>query len=211
MKFKALLKIIKKVGPLRLIFLIVLIVSNSFAWFIYSTKINSNVSVHVRSWNIVFEANNTPVSNTVNISVDSVYPGMDDYSYVIRAYNNSEVTARLTYKLLEANVLGTSYVTTDGRAELGESPQATDISSSELESILANDYPFTISIDISNDLIDEEDGLEEYSLNVVWPYESNDDETDTYWGVEAYNYKESNPGEPSITLKIKIIITQNLD
>lgn len=211
MKSRTILKRLKKIGPFRLIFLIVLIASNSFAWFIYATKIDSTVDVHVRSWNVVFEAEDTEITSTINFPVDSIYPGMENYEYEIKAYNNSEVSARLTYKLLEANIIGTEYITVEGRTERGETALATDLTSSELESMLANNYPFSITISVSNDFIDEEDGLEQYIFSVTWPYEQNDDEEDTYWGIQAYNYKESNPGEPCITLKVKIIITQNLD
>jgi len=211
MKIKNVLKQFKKIGPFRLLFLIVLIMSNSFAWFIYATKIDSTVTVHVRSWNVVFEADDNEITSTIDFPVDSIYPGMEDFTYEIKAYNNSEVSAILLYKLLEANILGTQYVTVDGRAERGEEALATDITSSQLENILANNYPFSITIDVSNNFIDEENGLEEYIFNVSWPYEGLDDEEDTRWGIAAYNYKESNPGDPSITLKVKIIITQNLD
>ena len=211
MKKRTLLKRLKKIGPLRLMFLIVMIASNSFAWFIYATKIDSTVDVHVRAWNVVFEAEDNEITSVINFPVDSIYPGMSDFEYEITAYNNSEVSARLVYVLLEANILGTQYVTVEGRAERGETASSGDMTSSELEDMLAEDYPFSITIDVSNDFIDEEDGIEQYTFNVTWPYEQNDDEEDTYWGVAAYNYKESNPGDPSITLKVKIIITQNLD
>ena len=211
MKKKAILKRLKKIGPFRLIFLIVLIASNSFAWFIYATKIDSTVSVHVRAWDIVLEAENNEITSIINFPVDSIYPGMEDFEYEINAYNNGEVSARLSYLLLEANILGTQYITVEGRTERGETASSGDITSSQLESMLANNYPFSITIGISSDLIDEEDGLEQYTFSVVWPYEQNDDETDTLWGIAAYNYKESNPTLPSITLKVKIIVTQNLD
>jgi len=211
MNFKDILKRLKKIGIFRLVFLIVLIMSNTFAWFIYATKIDSSVSVHVRSWNVVFQAEDNEVTSTIDFPVDSIYPGMENFNYEIKAYNNSEVSARLLYKLLEANVLGTQYITVDGRAERGEEAVVTDITSSELESILANNYPFSITIDVSNDLIEEENGLEKYTFNVTWPFEGLDDDEDTRWGIAAYNYKESNPEYPSITLKVKIIITQNLE
>ncbi len=84
-----------KIRPSRIIFLIVLIASNTFAWFIYATRIESNVSVHVKSWNVIFEAGEDEVTDTVSLVVDSIYPGMEDYSYAINAYNRSEVTATL--------------------------------------------------------------------------------------------------------------------
>ena len=200
-----------RIRPSRIVFLIVLVAANTFAWFIYATRIDTNVSVHVKSWNIVFEADDTEVTDVVNLQVDSVYPGMQDYIYDITAYNMSEVAANLSYKILEANILGTQYITVEGRGERGEQVQATDLTSSQLETQLASNYPFSISISISNNTINQTNGYEQYTFSVVWPYENNNDSADTSWGIAAYNYKESNPTSSSITLKIKIVITQNPD
>ena len=75
--------------------------------------------------------------------------------------------------------------------------------------MLANDFPFSITIDTSSQTISSENGQETFSLSVVWPYESNDDAADTLWGTNAYQYKQSNPDDPSISINIKITITQN--
>ena len=202
-------KKISLIKPSKLIFLIVLLASNTFAWFIYATKIDSNVSVHVRAWNVIFEAGDSQVTDTINLTVDSIYPGMDDYSYEIKAYNRSEVSASLSYQILSASILGEEYITKEGRAALGEEENEDDLTSQQLENKLLNDYPFSISIGISNVLIGIGNGEESYTLGVVWPYESNQDEIDTMWGINSYQYKESNPDSPSITLKVKVIITQN--
>lgn len=211
MKGNVVLDKLKKIKPARLIILLFFVISNTFAWFIYATKIDNDISVHVKSWNVLFEAGENQITEPVNLVVNNVYPGMDDYTYEINAYNNSEVEATLSYELLEASVLGTQYITTAGRAERGEAAVVTDITSQQLENILANNYPFSITLSISGTVLDEEDGMETYTLSVIWPYEQNDDETDTYWGMAADTYKQNNPGLPSITLKVKIVITQNED
>lgn len=210
MKWKVVLEKLKKVKPTRLIILLFFVISNTFAWFIYATKVDTDVTVHVRSWNVVFQAGENEVTDTVNLNVDSIYPGMTDYLYEITAYNHSEVNASLSYVLLEANILGQEYVTVDGRIERGEAAVATDISSGSLESILANNYPFTITLGTTNSTIQLGTGSEQFQFSVVWPYEQNDDATDTYWGIRAADYKTAYPALPSITIKAKIIITQNL-
>ena len=58
---------------------------------------------------------------------------------------------------------------------------------------------------VKNDLKSRYSGS---ALGLTWAYESGDDEADTYWGIQAYNYKEDNPTLPSISLKIKVYITQ---
>ena len=197
------------VKPSRLIFLIVLLASNTLAWFIYATKVDSNVSVHVRAWNVLFEAGEHEITNTVNVSVDSIYPGMTDYEYEIKAYNRSEVSATLTYQVLSARILDTEYITAEYRQMLGETAVATDLTSAQLEQKLLNDYPFTISINTSSGTISQGNGIETYTLTVVWPYESGHDDIDTLWGTSAYDYKEDYPNSPSIALLVKITITQN--
>ena len=206
MRMKNKTKVLK---PTRLIFLIVLIASNTFAWFVYSTKIDSSVSVHIKAWDIVFENDENEITQMININVDSIYPGMEDYEYEITAYNFSEVSAILSYKVLSASILGTNYISQEGRAELGQEVQQGDLTSLQLEQKLLNDYPFTISISTSSNTIDLGNGEETYTLSVEWPFESNQDDVDTLWGVNANQYKTSNPSSPSITLSIKIIISQN--
>ena len=198
----------KIITPSRLIILILLFAGNTFAWFIYATKIDNSISVHVKAWNVVFEAGDNTVTDTVNLNVDNIYPGMEDYEYEIKAYNRSEVNASLSYKILEARIFDNLYITADGRAERNEEVLPGDFTSDLLESRLLNDYPFKISIDISNNFIDPETGEEKYTFKVVWPYESNNDALDTEWGINAATYKKNNPPNSSIALKIKIIITQ---
>lgn len=201
--------IIKKVKPSRLIFLIVLIMANTFAWFIYATKIDSSISVHVKSWNVVFEAGENQVTDNISINVGDIHPGMEDYEYSISAYNQSEVSANLSYKILEARILDTTYITEEGRGERGEEIEEGDLTSIELEEKLYNDYPFQIALNTTGTTIAMENGQEDFTLDVTWPYENNNDEEDTTWGIAAYNFKESNPTLSSITLRVKITITQN--
>lgn len=200
----------KKIKPTRLVILLFFVISNTFAWFIYATRVDNDVSVHVRAWNVVFEAGDNEITDTVSLNVDSIYPGMTDYLYEIDAYNKSEVSATLSYQILEANIFGDQYITVAGRAERQEPANANDLTSTQLEAMLANNYPFTIYLGISDTDIEEGTGHEVYSLNVEWPYEQGDDETDTYWGTRAGYFKESNPSTPCITLKVKLYITQNL-
>ena len=193
----------------RLIILIVLVVTNTFAWFIYATKIDSSVQVHVKSWKVVFEANDNEVTNIVNVDVDSIYPGMEDYEYNITAYNRSEVPASISYEILEVRIFNDVYVSQEGRVYNNQSVQQGDLTSNQLEYRLSHDYPFTISMGTSDSSLEAGTGAEDFTIEAVWPYESNHDDVDTLWGINANNYKESHPNDSSITLTIKISITQS--
>ena len=201
--------ILKKISLPRLVLLIFFVMTNTFAWFIYSTKIDSSISVHVKAWNIMFQAGQDTVTDIVDIDVESIYPGMSNYSYTIDAYNQSEVPASLSYQVLEARILNTTYISVEGRAERGQDPVEGDLTSAQLITKLANDYPFSITTGVSNTTMVAETGQETYSFGVIWPYEQGNDALDTTWGINAANYKESNPTNSSIALRIKIIITQN--
>ena len=194
---------------IRILFLIFLLMGNTLAWFIYVTRIDNSVSVHVKSWDVVFQDGEEEVSTNVNIAVDDLYPGMNNFHYQISAYNKSEVDAYLTYTLMSANVLGTEYVTVEGRADRGETVQEDDYTSAELEDMFLNEFPFSLQISLSNLTIGETDGLEYYSFDVTWPYESGNDIEDTRWGIAAADFKRTHPGVASITLVVKVSIVQD--
>ena len=75
--------------------------------------------------------------------------------------------------------------------------------------MLAEDYPFTITLSTTGSLLSTNNGQQDFYLNVEWPYENNQDALDTTWGIAASNYKTSHPNSPSISLIVKLIITQN--
>ena len=203
------MKIFKNVKPIRIIFLIVLLAGNTFAWFIYTTKIDSNISVHVKSWDVLFKNGDEEVTNNISINVDSLYPGMSEYKNEVSAYNNSDLSASLSYRVLEANILGDEYMTNEGRAERGEEAQPSDITSDQLIYILSHSYPFKIVFSVSNETVMGSGGEEKYSFTVNWPFEQNNDALDTYWGIKAAEYKNDNPNLPSITMRVKLVIIQN--
>lgn len=187
-------KILKKVRLKTLFLLAITLASNSFAWFIYTTKVSSNISAKVREWNVTFEANGQVVEKTIEINIDSLYPGMNAYNQTLTAANSGESKAQITYEIVSTNILGDNLVNYN-------------YSNEDILNYLKNNYPFTIEISSTNSII-EPNGEEKINITVSWPYESGDDEKDTYWGNLAYNYHQANPGEPSIVLVIKISAIQ---
>lgn len=187
-------KILKKVRLKTLFLLAITLASNSFAWFIYTTKVSSNISAKVREWNVTFEANGQAVEKTIEINIDSLYPGMDAYNQTLTAANSGESKAQITYEIVSTNILGDNLVNYN-------------YSNEDILNYLKNNYPFTIEISSTNSII-EPNGEEKINITVSWPYESGDDEKDTYWGNLAYNYHQANPGKPSIVLVIKISAIQ---
>lgn len=187
-------KLFKKV-KLRTIFLLAItLASNSFAWFVYTTKVSSNISAKVREWNVTFDVNGQTVEKTIEINIDSLYPGMDTYTQTLTASNSGEARAQITYEVITAKVLGDDLMT------LG-------YTNAEIVNYLRSNYPFSIDFNVSNDII-QSNGEETITISVSWPYESGHDEEDTKWGSLAYTYHQNYPDIPSIDLSIKITAYQ---
>lgn len=185
----------RKVKLRTLFFLALTLASNSFAWFIYSTKVSNSITAKVRSWHVNFEVGNSDAEEYIEINIDSLYPGMETFNKTIRASNNGESDARISYEVLEANILGDDLIEING-------------TTNQVLNVLKNNYPFKIELTSTNDIITASGGDATISFSVIWPYDSGQDEEDTKWGTLAYNYHNANPGQPSIRLLIKITAIQ---
>ena len=187
-------KIIKKVKFKTLFLLMITLASNSFAWFIYTTKVSSNISAKVREWNVSFDVNGENVEKTIEINIDSLYPGMTTYTQTLTASNSGEARAQISYEVIRANILG---------------DDLTSMNYSDIQIInyLRSYYPFSIDFHVSNDIV-QSNSEETITISVSWPYESGQDEEDTKWGNLAYTYHSSHLDTPSIDLSIKITAYQ---
>lgn len=187
-------KIIKKIKFKTLFLLMITLASNSFAWFIYTTKVSSNISAKVREWNVSFDVNGENVEKTIEINIDSLYPGMTTYTQTLTASNSGEARAQISYEVIRANILG---------------DDLTSMNYSDIQIInyLRSYYPFSIDFHVSNDIV-QSNSEETITISVSWPYESGQDEEDTKWGNLAYTYHSSHPDTPSIDLSIKITAYQ---
>lgn len=190
-------KVFKKSKLGGLLILAVLLSGNVFAWFIYSTRVDSSITAHIRAWDIEFVAGNTQLSQEVTFEVNEIYPGMVTHTDSITATNNGEGSAMLDFELVSASILGTTYIVTS------------DLTSDQLLTRLQTQYPFTINLFTSVDILNANGGSGTFSLSVSWPYESGDDATDTYWGNAAYEFSDLNPSASSITIVALVTAIQS--
>ena len=190
--------VIKKTKLSTLLLIAITFASNTFAWFIYATKVSAGVTAHVNAWDVMFTANDNKIEENVQFTIPSIYPGMEDYTDSVTAYNRGEQNATVDYEIVSAVILGVSY-NVDG----------TTLTSDMLENKLQSDFPFSITMGLTDEVMNPTSGRATFSLNVTWPYESGDDELDTYWGNKAYDFNLNNPGADSIVLEIKISAVQS--
>jgi hypothetical protein len=197
-KFIELLKIIfKRTRLSTILLLLITFASSTFAWFVYATKVSTGITAHIEAWNIMFTNEDNTVEEYINFYIPSLYPGMEDYADSISAYNLGEKAAKVYYEIVRVRVFSTVYNIEGG-----------SYSSAQMESILANQFPFHTTFSLENTEISSNSGRTTFSLNVSWPFESNNDALDTYWGNESYTYSSNHPGEPSLEIVVKISAVQ---
>lgn len=192
------IKVLKKIKLRNLIILLILLIVNTFAWFIYATRISLDLSVHVSSWNIEFVSGNEEITTDMEILVDRIYPGMEQFEQTIEVHNKGETPAVLTYEIKSLQIMDETF----------EVSEDSGITSEDIQNKIETEYPFKINIEAGDGGIIQENEQGSFRVTVNWPFESGDDELDTYWGNKAYEYYSLNPGSQSIVLKLELIATQ---
>lgn len=192
-------KILKKIKIRNIIILIILLTFNTYAWFIYATKVSMGLTAHVSSWNVEFiTGTGEEITTNIDIEVDRIYPGMEDFEKVIEVHNKGETAVKLSYEINSLKIMD----------EYFEVTEDSGITSEELEEQMKTTYPFQILIEKNEGNLEEESGKGSFKIRVVWPYESGNDELDTFWGNKAYEFYSLKSDEKCIELKMKLIATQ---
>lgn len=196
--------------------LILTLLVNTYAWFIYISTVSMSISMHVRNWQ--FELYSGDQTERFEFIVDEIYPGMTEAVQQITANNSGETDADLTCDVTYMNILGTEYSVGDTYEENGQTLEYT----SEKLFELLNSYPFRLEIYIDGELYDGKT-IEMPSTEVVtiefkvnWDYEKGateaeieaNDQIDTEWGNKAYEYMQTNPDAYSIIIHVDIKATQ---
>lgn len=184
----------KRLRRRTLFFLILTLMANTFAWFIYSNKVSNNITTGVKSWKINFKQDGVDIVNNVEFKIDSIYPGMPDYTNSLSITNIGETAANISYEVEEIKVLDEFY-------------NSDMYSSTDLINRLKDNYPFKMNFSINNQEVGTGQ-TSEFTFSLVWPYESGHDEADTYWGKKSASFKEQYPDKEQIAIKVKIIAGQ---
>lgn len=197
---------------LRTLFLLsITLIFNTYAWFLYATTVSTNLTAHVDAWKVQFEVDQSLVEREFNFVINHAYPGMTDRVQTVEIRNSGERPADISYSYKMIRVFDDLYLSTEYSQELGTVPTgATVLTEAQLESKVQNDYPFLISVEKQNTVL-QTGQTSSVSIRFEWDYESGDDATDTDYGTRAYQYYQQNNGEPVIQAIIKILVVQHPD
>ena len=173
-------KLYLRLNLISLFFVIVSFISVTLAWFVYSGLSTATTEVNVKAWYIELEKNGEKVSNNIVISLDDIYPGMEPIEEEIKIKNLGDSDAQVKYEIISARILGDpkdNYVINE------------TMLSNNVEDRIAHEYPFHINIDLNKKFILAGTDESTFKVSISWPLDSGDDELDSVWGTNAYNYK----------------------
>ncbi len=190
------LDLFKKIKKMRyfLLFAIVLISINAYAWFTYVTRVDTSITAKVKSWNVMFEVHDNNVANEVVFNVGEIYPGMPNYSDHASIVNTGETAGDVYFIIKRVQIFDDVYT-------------SSNYTTDQLVSILASNYPFQIDVGLTNTHV-AAGRTEQFTIDITWPYESGDDVTDTYWGNYAYTYLNSHSSATCISITAEVRVDQ---
>lgn len=172
-----------KLNIIPLFFIFTSFIFTTLAWFAYSGLSSVETEIDVKAWHIKLSKFGESVSNNIVISLPHVYPGMDTISEKIDISNLGDSDAELSYSITSARILNETLDTTDNDS---------------IEMSLAHDYPFHININLSNYVVEAKSGTGVFEVSVSWPLDSKNDELDSVWGENAYEFDKIEKQNKSI-------------
>ena len=166
-----------KLNILSLFFIAVSLLSITLAWFAYSGFANTATEMDVKAWYIEFEKDSKPVSNEIVLSLNDVYPGMEQVVEKVNINNLGDTDAKISYSIDSARVLD-------------EELKTKDTSTVQVEDQLSHNFPFHVNISLNKDFVKSKDDTSEFDVSVSWPLDSENDSLDSEWGSKAYDFQK---------------------
>lgn len=177
-----------------LIFVVIMLSLNTYAWFIYVTRVDTSITAKVRSWNVMFQVHDNNIANEVVFHLADIYPGMPDYNDFASIVNTGSTAGEVYFKVKKVEILGTVY-------------SDSDYTSDELVDLLSNNYPFKIDLSLTNTIVNP-GRTELFNIDITWPYESGNDALDTEWGMRAYQYLQRSQTTDCISITAEVRVNQ---
>ena len=131
---------------------------NTFAWFIYISKVSTDLTASVVSWDITFMDDNNIVEHAI-LAIPDMKPGMNEYSKEFRIINRSGVDATFKYDIVSMELFGDSY-----------SLANEDYENEDLIALLEDGFPFKVSFLSSTETISQ-NTTSSFQIAVNWSYE----------------------------------------
>lgn len=202
-----------------IIFVILTLLVNTYAWFIYSSMVSTSLQMHIKGWN--FSITNLEDEEFI-FQVEEVYPGMETSEKIMKAENKGETGSSVRCEFSSIRVFNNTVSVGDPILDASGNQTGATHTSDTLYQLLKS-YPFKTSIYFGADeyvgtpiVIPQNSNLD-IKFSIGWDYEIAGDEAaiaaqdaiDTQWGEDAYEFKNT-PGnnEYCVEVKLRVVAEQ---
>ena len=178
----------------------------TFAWFAYSGINRVSTEIDVKAWYIELSKDGERVSNNIVITLNDVYPGMDPVHELVSIQNKGDSEAKLSYEIVSVRLMNNE-LTIDDNDTIVDS--------------IAHDYPFHVNMELSKQYIKTNNDASTFEVSVTWPLDSLNDELDSLWGTNSYNFLQSEKAlkqadsnyniRPAVQIVISVIAEQYIN
>lgn len=158
-----------------LFFFLLSSISFTFAWFVYSSVVQTEIEIGVTAWHIELRDGEDEISYELLVPINEFHPGMKKYIKNIEILNKGDIDAEFSYNITSLRIFDQNFSTENQE---------------ELQDKLAQTYPFLFNIEVDSSFVGKGESV---MLNIVadWPLDSGDDEKDSLWGNDAYNFNQA--------------------
>lgn len=186
---------------LLILIFILLLTTNTFAWFLYNRNVNMSLESRIKSWSINFSSEGEEIEETSVFQIEAIYPGMPEETQIVEITNDGDMDAEIEYKIKSITLFGESMI-------VGE-----NCTTEELAAYI-NTLPFKIEVVQEKQVIQAAGDTAKIEIKFSWPFEDElniyKDELDTLLGQKAYEYNNlvQNEDEYSFKLAFQLIAKQ---
>lgn len=205
LNFKRLIKKVKKLNFTSIMFLVLSLISSTFAWFAFTNIVDNDMNIDIKAWKVNISENDNLITNKIDINIDNFYPGTDVNTKTITISNDGDLSSVVSYRINYMRIFD----------------EELDVNNQEaLFDKLSQEYPFTINFDLNKTFLDTGDDAD-FSYSITWPLDSGDDNLDAWWGNKAYDFlnneiikhNQDNTYEvrDCIMIEVELIVEQFVD
>ena len=146
-----------KIRLKSILLLVFLFGLNTLAWFIYISKVNTDLRASVVSWDVTFMDNNNIVE-AITLEITDMKPGMPNFSKTYTVRNRSGVDAHFEYTIKKVTLFGVEYTS------------STTPTADEVLTMLQTQTPYVLTLNSSTETI-AEGSTATFDITLTWPYE----------------------------------------
>lgn len=221
---KIIIAVLKKHKIALLLIVFFVMVSSTFAWFIYNKTVDMALHAHVRAWNIQLGEEDES-QDKYEIAISALYPGMASIDTTVSGggipiVNNGELAADISIRISSLTLFGVVQV------------EGTDyelVVSDDGKTFTVDGYPFVLTFTLDASQITS-GGSSALNYSLVWDFDNSEaecmqdeqgnqldynrcDAEDTELGEQSYEFAEANKDvdnpPSSLIIEMEMDVTQS--